>query len=165
MPTVKKIRKSSLYERGRQLKYSRMVAFTKWFVSLTYCLSVLGGTNALVLCLRSNGHVAIEDACNGYTDQYANAISQTALHPSLKEAIPLTKDHCAFCVDIPLSRISLAPHSSAQKPLLQYQLEIYPGFLQQAPLCGDNLRGDHAPLLPIMTHSTLKAIRSIVLLI
>jgi hypothetical protein len=147
------------------LKQSRIVAFTKWFVFLTYCLSVLGGENGLVLCLRSNGHVAIEKVCNGYTDQSANAISQTSFHPSSKEAIPLTKDYCGVCVDIPLSILSIVPHSSAQKPLLQYQLQIYPSVLKQWSMFGNNLKGVIPPFLPFMTNSTIRAGRSIVLLI
>ena len=147
------------------MKRSRLAAFTKWVVFLTYCLSVFGGASGLVLCLRSNGHVAIEEACNFYPNQCANSTSQQAFNPLSKDPIPQTKDHCGVCVDIPLSILSVAPHYSAQKPLLQYQLEIYPSAFQQASLFGDNLRGDIAPFLPIMFHSTLSTIRSIVLLV
>jgi len=74
------------------------------YLSAVLCLMlVLGNSEALVLCIGQNGHVAIEASDSGCCGHLSRACCPDDAHCLFAAGSSAQDDDCGACVDIPIS--------------------------------------------------------------
>ena len=86
-----------------------------WIVLLMYLLAGMAGTESLVLCLGTQGHIEIKplnESCEKLPDVFSNADFQASIADPARPAT----NFCGPCVDIPI----LAGSSGQQSQQLRH---------------------------------------------
>ena len=72
------------------------------FVALAYLLAATGPVGGAVLCIGTDGHVAIEYATGGgCTSSVCEKTERPSTDPAIRPTVP-PNSHCSSCIDIPL---------------------------------------------------------------
>ncbi len=149
-------------KRGDNPRKRRVRTSAIWISLLIYILAGVVGSEAMVLCFGSNGHIAIEAPPGGLCSETLDVSNETASPSTISSPSP-SQDHCGPCVDFPIFTepyLASVQYASAQNLSGLHAISESP-----AVIFPDVATINLLPVPPPSADKTLNYLRTVILLI
>ncbi len=152
-------------KRGDNQRKRRIRTSAIWISLLIYVLAGVVGAEAMVLCIGTNGHIAIEALSGGLCSESQDVSNGTASPSTINSPSP-SQDHCGPCVDFPILTGDGQPYlASVQYASAQNLSGLHAISESPTVIFSDIATINLLPVPPPSADTRLTSLRTVILLI